>query len=77
MPLPRYSQISLIATPYYHCISRCVRRAFLWDSYLDTHSNNFISAFLMTRHRANKSVTKFTLSGSNILCSYLFFRSFS
>jgi len=29
MPLPRYSQISLVATPCYHCISRCVRRAFL------------------------------------------------
>ena len=29
MPLPRYSQISLDATSYYHCVSRCVRRAFL------------------------------------------------
>ena len=29
MPKPRSSQISLEATSYYHCISRCVRRAYL------------------------------------------------
>ena len=29
MTVPRSQQISVEATPYYHCVSRCVRRAFL------------------------------------------------
>lgn len=29
MPLPRYKQINTDVTPYYHCISRCVRQSYL------------------------------------------------
>jgi len=37
MPKPRNVQISLQDTPYYHCVTRCVRRSFLCG--IDKYSN--------------------------------------
>lgn len=56
MTKARSQQIDLQATPYYHCISRCVRRAFLCG---DDHSTgqNF-------NHRKEWVIERICLLGS-------------
>ncbi len=56
MAMPRKNQISLSDTPYYHCISRCVRRAFLcgYDAFTGRsyeHRRGWVEAKLLSLGR--------------------------
>jgi len=47
MTTARAQQISLAATPYYHCVSRCVRRAFLCGETFE-HRRGWVEDKLLT-----------------------------
>jgi len=65
MTRPRKEQISLTDTPYYHIVSRCVRRTFLCGFDKETHQNyDHRKQWLVDRIRLLSSL--FTID----LCSY-------
>ena len=47
MTQARSQQVSLEATPYYHCVSRCVRRAFLCGESFE-HRRGWVEDKLLT-----------------------------
>jgi hypothetical protein len=49
MTRPRSQLVSLEATPYYHCICRCVRRAFLMGKDAKGHSFDHRKTWLLER----------------------------
>lgn len=64
MPRPRYTQIALEDTSYYHCVSRCVRRAFLCGEDGNGNSYEHRRQWLADRIRILSSI--FSID----ICSY-------
>ena len=57
MTMPRRQLVDVAVTRYYHCISRCVRRAFLCGEGV-THRKAWIEARLEVLEKRNKEPDK-------------------
>lgn len=64
MPTPRKQQVFIEETPYYHCMSRCVRRAFLCGRDINGKSYEHRRGFIENRVRLLSSI--FSID----ICSY-------
>ncbi len=65
MPIIRHRQVALSATPYYHCIGRCVQRAFLWGKD-DFSGRDFSHRKLWVTERLAELAQVFVIN----LCAY-------
>ncbi len=65
MPKPRKAQVSLEATPYYHCVSRCVRRAFLCGE--DNHTGQ---SFEHRRQSLQEKMSSLAKAFALDICAY-------
>ncbi len=69
MATARKQKISLVDTPYYHCVSRCVRRAYLCgEDKLTGQSYEHRSAWVADKLQALSDV--FSID----VCAYALFR---
>ena len=62
MSKPRSSQVSLIDTAYYHCVSRCVRRAFLCGTVGSRAIDEYSGTSYRYKITANWSIPRAALS---------------
>jgi len=73
MPKPRKSLISLESTAYYHCVSRCVHRAFLCgeDAYTG-HSFEHRRGWMEERRLELAQIFSIEVCGYSVMASIRF-----
>jgi len=70
MPKPRKQQINIHDTPYYHCMSRCVRRAFLCGQDGQEKSYEHRRVFIENRLRLLASIFSIEIASYAIMSNH-------